>query len=149
MSVQSKLLETAIDPYKRRRAVIIAVGSVAAIALAHWATVSRNVQKTPRPTIGKVISLAPGDETTKKKAKPAFDPLFLRQLKELLRIMVPGVFSKEAGIIGIHSIILICRTFLTIYVAQLEGSMVQAIVEKVWRKTGLKKFYYGFYVTPM
>lgn len=30
-----------------------------------------------------------------------------------------------------HSIILICRTFLTIFVAQLEGSMVQAIVEKV------------------
>lgn len=39
-------------------------------------------------------------ELTPKKKRRAFDPKFLRQLLALIKIMVPGVFSKEAGIIG-------------------------------------------------
>ncbi|ULT93008.1 hypothetical protein L5515_010042 [Caenorhabditis briggsae] len=127
MSVQSKLLETAMDPDKRRRALLIAAGGVAAVAVAQWIAL-RKSQKTHHKLV-KEDSVA-SDGTPKKNKKKAFDPQFLKQLKELLRIMVPGIFSKEAGIIGMHSIILMCRTFLTIYVAQLEGSMVQSIVEK-------------------
>lgn len=127
MSVQSKFLETAMDPDKRRRALLIAAGGVAAVAVGHWIAF-RKTQKS-HYKLEKEDSIA-SDGTPRKNKKKAFDPHFLKQLKELLKIMVPGVFSKEAGIIGMHSIILICRTFLTIYVAQLEGSMVQAIVEK-------------------
>ncbi|EGT42132.1 CBN-PMP-4 protein [Caenorhabditis brenneri] len=127
MSVQSKFLETAMDPDKRRRALLIAAGGVVAVAVGHWIAF-RKTQK-PHYKLEKEDSIA-SDGTPRKNKKKAFDPHFLKQLKELLKIMVPGVFSKEAGIIGMHSIILICRTFLTIYVAQLEGSMVQAIVEK-------------------
>ncbi|PIC31290.1 hypothetical protein B9Z55_012041 [Caenorhabditis nigoni] len=127
MSVQSKLLETAMDPDKRRRALLIAAGGVAAVAVAQWMAL-RKSQKTHHK-LEKEDSVA-SDGTPKKNKKKAFDPQFLKQLKELLKIMVPGIFSKEAGIIGMHSVILMCRTFLTIYVAQLEGSMVQSIVEK-------------------
>ncbi|CAI2352227.1 unnamed protein product [Caenorhabditis sp. 36 PRJEB53466] len=127
MSVQSKLLETAIDPEKRRRALLLAVGGVASLAVAHWMTVTRARKHGKRLEKEESVS---SDGTPKTVKKKAFDPQFLRQLRELVKIMVPGVFSREAGIIGMHSIILICRTFLTIYVAQLEGSMVQAIVEK-------------------
>ncbi|CAO4372133.1 unnamed protein product [Caenorhabditis nigoni] len=127
MSVQSKLLDTAMDPDKRRRALIIAAGGVAAVAVAQWIALQKS-QKTHHK-LEKEDSVA-SDGTPKKNKKKAFDPQFLKQLKELLKIMVPGIFSKEAGIIGMHSIILMCRTFLTIYVAQLEGSMVQSIVEK-------------------
>ncbi|CAI5448775.1 unnamed protein product [Caenorhabditis angaria] len=119
MSVQSKLLETAIDPEKRRRALILAsVGVISAVAI-HYVTAKKSKKSEKNLK-----------DSEKKKKKSTFDPKFLKQLRELLKIMVPGVFSKEAGIIGMHSIVLICRTFLTIYVAQLEGSMVQAIVEK-------------------
>uniref|UniRef100_A0A1I7V4M5 ABC transporter domain-containing protein n=1 Tax=Caenorhabditis tropicalis TaxID=1561998 RepID=A0A1I7V4M5_9PELO len=127
MSVQSKLLETAIDPEKRRKAFIIAGGGLTALVVAHWIALRKN-DKSPHKLV-KEDSVA-SDGTPKKNKKRAFDPHFLKQLKDLLKIMVPGIFSKETGIIGMHSIILICRTFLTIYVAQLEGSMVQAIVEK-------------------
>ncbi|VDM62777.1 unnamed protein product [Angiostrongylus costaricensis] len=65
-----------------------------------------------------------------KKKRRAFDPLFFRQLIVLLKIMVPGLFTKEAGIIATHSLILVCRTFLSIYVAGLEGRIVKAIVQK-------------------
>ncbi len=40
------------------------------------------------------------EKSRRKKSRVAFDPEFLRQLRALLRIMVPGVFSKEAGLIG-------------------------------------------------
>ncbi|VDL80238.1 unnamed protein product [Nippostrongylus brasiliensis] len=38
-------------------------------------------------------------ETNSKKKRRAFDVKFFRQLVALLKIMVPGVFSKEAGLI--------------------------------------------------
>ncbi|CAB3409779.1 unnamed protein product [Caenorhabditis bovis] len=120
MSVQSKLLETALDPTKRRKALILIAASVASIIAATYL-------KTSKKPYNHVPYSKHFDEKPKKKA---FDPVFLRQLKDLLKIMVPKFFSREVGIIAMHSLVLITRTFLTIYVAQLEGSMVQAIVEK-------------------
>ena len=97
MSVQSKLLETAIDPEKRRRVLLIVAGGVAAVVAAQWISL-RKSQKS-HYKLEKEDSVA-SDGTPKKNKKRAFDPHFLKQLKELLKIMVPGIFSKEAGIIG-------------------------------------------------
>lgn len=44
--------------------------------------------------------------------------------------MVPGWFSREVGIVGIHSLILMSRTFLSIFVAALEGRIIKSIVQK-------------------
>lgn len=97
MSVQSKLLETALDPQKRQRALLLAIGGVSAVTLAHWLTVSK--EKSRPKKLEKEDSVA-SDGTPKKQKKNAFDPQFLRQLRDLIKVMVPGVFSKEAGIIG-------------------------------------------------
>lgn len=43
------------------------------------------------------------EKSEKRKKKLSFDPEFLRQLRSLLKIMIPGVFSKEAGVIGLLS----------------------------------------------
>jgi len=48
----------------------------------------------------------------------------------LLKIVLPGLKSKEALYLGIHTGFLVSRTFLSIYVAQLDGSMVKSLVDK-------------------
>eukprot|EP00095_Tigriopus_kingsejongensis_P005816 maker-scaffold480_size160630-snap-gene-0.28 protein:Tk05816 transcript:maker-scaffold480_size160630-snap-gene-0.28-mRNA-1 annotation:"atp-binding cassette sub-family d member 2" len=76
--------------------------------------------------------------TVKKKPPgPAVNKEFFQRLRRLLKIMIPGVWTKEFGLLSLHTSILICRTFLSIYVATLEGRMVRYIVQKDVHKFGL------------
>ena len=65
----------------------------------------------------------------KKKRGPAINRIFFRRLLKLLRISIPTVISKEFGLLVLHTASLVCRTFLSIYVASLDGKIVKAIVE--------------------
>ncbi|CAB3255127.1 unnamed protein product [Arctia plantaginis] len=65
---------------------------------------------------------------------PGLNLEFLRQLISLARIMVPGVRSHEVALLTAHTACLFSRTFLSIYVASLEGSIVKHIVQKDMRR---------------
>ena len=67
-------------------------------------------------------------EGKSRKRGPAVDKVFLEQLKRLVSIMIPGLWSVEAGLLSLHTLVLVARTFLSIYVAKLEGRMVRHIV---------------------
>ncbi|KAK6746883.1 hypothetical protein RB195_000245 [Necator americanus] len=120
MSVHSKIIAATLDPQWRRR-MFLSAGAIGLFSISIYAYIT----KINGSCTGKSRCSA-----SKKKKQPAFDVVFLRQLMKLLKIMVPGVLSKEAAIIAIHSVILVCRTFLSIYVAGLEGRIVKAIVQK-------------------
>ncbi|KAF8370913.1 pmp-4 [Pristionchus pacificus] len=128
-SIQSKMMnmaaEIAVDPEKRRRALIYSLVTVSGTLAATFYAGRLSASNASR-------SRSPSDESVEstKKRRKMIDPLFLKQFRFLLKIMIPGLFTKEVGIIAIHSLILICRTFLTIYVAALEGKMVKCIVQK-------------------
>lgn len=49
---------------------------------------------------------------------------------KLVRIMVPSLASREILLVGLHTISLISRTFLSIYVANLDGQVVKHIVRR-------------------
>ena len=55
---------------------------------------------------------------------------FIIQLIKLIRIMVPGLRTVEVSLLILHTISLISRTFLSIYVANLEGHVVKYIVRR-------------------
>ncbi len=65
----------------------------------------------------------------RRKDIPALNMTFLKQLLKLVRISIPSVISKEFFLLLIHTAALVSRTFLSIYVAQLDGRLVKAIVE--------------------
>lgn len=47
-----------------------------------------------------------------------------------VRIMIPSVFCTETALLTGHTAFLFLRTFLSIYVANLEGAIVKYIVRK-------------------
>lgn len=63
---------------------------------------------------------------------------FLYKLKRLITIMIPRPWSREIGILCVHTFCLISRTFLSIYVAAIEGAIVKFIVRK-----DLRQFVFG------
>ena len=69
-------------------------------------------------------------ERRRKRHIPAVNKVFLKQVIKLLRISIPSVLSKEFAMLALHTTSLVSRTFLSIYVAQLDGRIVKAIVER-------------------
>lgn len=64
------------------------------------------------------------------KKIPALNVEFIFQFLRLIRIMVPNLFCRETALLTGHTISLIIRTFLSIYVANMEGAIVKFIVRK-------------------
>lgn len=65
-----------------------------------------------------------------KKTGPSVNREFFLQLKKLIGIIIPGPWSKPAALLYLHTLTLVARTFLSIYVAQLEGRVVKYIVRR-------------------
>lgn len=68
---------------------------------------------------------------------------FVLQFKRLIEIMIPKLWCRETTILGVHTMCLLSRTFLSFYVASVEGSIVKYIVRKDFRQfiIGLMKWF--------
>ncbi|KAL7423674.1 ATP-binding cassette long-chain fatty acid transporter pxa2 [Cryptotrichosporon argae] len=64
----------------------------------------------------------------KKRAVSVDDPLFHVRLGRLLRIVIPSLRSREAAMLALHSVFLVLRTGLSLYVADLDGRIVSSLV---------------------
>ncbi|XP_030080182.1 ATP-binding cassette sub-family D member isoform X2 [Drosophila hydei] len=69
-------------------------------------------------------------QKNKQMLEPGLNKEFLKQLSMLVRIMIPQKLCYETGLLTVHTLCLISRTFLSIYVAALEGAIVKFIVRK-------------------
>lgn len=49
------------------------------------------------------------------------DAVFYQRLGKILRIVIPGIRSKEALLLVMHSSLLVFRTAISLYVAALDG----------------------------
>jgi ATP-binding cassette subfamily D (ALD) protein 2 len=74
--------------------------------------------------------LAAGGTLPAKKHRVAVDKEFLRRLRVLIPIVLPKLWSKPFLLLSLHSMFLVARTFMSIYVANLDGVLTRSIVEK-------------------
>jgi len=68
------------------------------------------------------------------RKKISVNDAFYKQLRQLLRIIIPGLWTKECVLLVLHTASLVSRTFLSVYVAQLDGYIVKAIVQRDVRR---------------
>lgn len=69
---------------------------------------------------------APGE---KGRQKVELNREFFRNLARLLRICIPGWKSKEFRLVMSHSVFLVLRTMISLYVADLDGQLVSNLVK--------------------
>ncbi|KAI9883915.1 MAG: hypothetical protein M1823_004303 [Watsoniomyces obsoletus] len=67
-----------------------------------------------------------GDTRSRRKVELNRD--FFKNLIRLLRIVIPGWRSRELRLLVSHSVFLIIRTLLSLYVAELDGRLVSSLV---------------------
>lgn len=67
-----------------------------------------------------------GEATSRKKIE--INREFFKNLMRLLKIVIPGFRSKEFRLLISHSVFLILRTLLSVYVAELDGKLVSSLV---------------------
>jgi len=65
---------------------------------------------------------------TSSKKRVEINREFFRNLWKLLKIVIPGWRSKELRLIISHSVFLVLRTLLSLYVAELDGKLVSSLV---------------------
>ncbi|KAK3117741.1 ATP-binding cassette long-chain fatty acid transporter pxa2 [Teratosphaeriaceae sp. CCFEE 6253] len=70
-----------------------------------------------------------GGEAAGKKKKVELNREFFRSLGRLLRICIPSWKSKEARLLVSHSVFLVLRTLISLYVAELDGRLVSSLVK--------------------
>jgi ATP-binding cassette subfamily D (ALD) long-chain fatty acid import protein len=71
-------------------------------------------------------SAGEGEATGRKKVE--LNREFFKNLMRLLRICIPGWKSKEFRLLISHSIFLVLRTMISLYVAELDGKLVSSLV---------------------
>lgn len=62
------------------------------------------------------------------KKKVELNREFFRNLMRLLKIVMPGWRSKEIRLLISHSVFLVLRTLISLYVAELDGKLVSSLV---------------------
>lgn len=89
-----------------------------------------NNRRLSRTENGSTCAVKSQIDAAQKKTTPGVNAEFFKQILELAKILFPKLVSKELGLLCLHSVALISRTFLSIYVASLDGKIVKTIVEK-------------------
>lgn len=69
-----------------------------------------------------------GDEEQPRKKRVEINREFFKNLLRLLKIVIPGWRSKELRLLVSHSVFLVLRTVLSLYVAELDGRLVSNLV---------------------
>lgn len=72
--------------------------------------------------------LRQGEGATTPRKKVELNREFFKNLLRLLKIVIPGWRSKELRLVISHSIFLVVRTLISLYVAELDGKLVSSLV---------------------
>jgi ATP-binding cassette subfamily D (ALD) protein 2 len=157
-AVVSKFLSDALDTYERRgknveviSKTLLTTAVLAYVVKISYPHIKRKI-KNKKPSVNGSCVNHDNNNTIEKYGKskktsedikekklslieralrqPGLNLQFVLQLRKLLEIMIPSLVCYETGLLSVHTLCLISRTFLSIYVAAMEGAIVKYIVRK-------------------
>ncbi|GLH00676.1 ATP-binding cassette sub-family D member 3-like protein [Gryllus bimaculatus] len=98
--------------------------SAASVAILFWVLRTRQKQRKLRkaPEVQYVVG-----EKSNQKVKAHVDAAFFRQVRQLLKITVPGIFTPEMGFLILVAASLVARTFCDLWMIQ-NGTYVESAI---------------------
>ncbi|XP_041475293.1 ATP-binding cassette sub-family D member 3-like isoform X1 [Lytechinus variegatus] len=122
-------------------------GSVVAAFLIYTALKSRNKRILRNKSAANLQAVIHNNEKNKsKKDRAAVDAQFFRRLFRILRLIVPGLWSKEAGYLGLVALSLIARTYCDVWMIQ-NGTAIESSI--IGRDVNLFKKHLFSFMTAM
>ncbi|KAJ5901978.1 hypothetical protein N7495_002506 [Penicillium taxi] len=112
-------------------------------AISEQKAASQQVELRRRPATASL-----GDEDQPRKKRVGINHEFFKRLLRLLRILIPGWRSKELRLLFSHSIFLVLRTLLSLYVAELDGHLVSNLVRGKGKDFLLNIFWWMIVAIP-
>ncbi|KAI8818923.1 ABC transporter transmembrane region 2-domain-containing protein [Fimicolochytrium jonesii] len=136
-TLPSVLSSTALLQARSQRLRRTAIGIALATGALYYAKRQRDASR-----FSKIANLR--DDSTaivavkgdSSKIKVAVDKRFFRQLKYIWAICVPNWRSKTVGILVLHTVFLVLRTYLSVVGARLDGRLVRDLVAADARSFG-------------
>ncbi|KAF2404925.1 hypothetical protein EJ06DRAFT_4409 [Trichodelitschia bisporula] len=98
------------------------------IALIHRIRGAVSEQKASSVRQAEARKKGTGPAPAGERKKVELNREFFRNLMRLLRICIPGWRSKELKLLISHSVFLVLRTLISLYVAELDGKLVSHLV---------------------
>lgn len=124
-----------------------AVGATAALSVLLWYLRTKKSKKRTRKPPPVEIKYMIGEKPT-KKVKAQVDMVFVRQMKELLKITVPGVFSTESAFLLLVAASLVARSVCDIWMIQ-NGTLVETALINMDRPLFWKRLMFFFSGMPL
>ncbi|KAJ2756495.1 ATP-binding cassette long-chain fatty acid transporter pxa2 [Coemansia sp. BCRC 34490] len=85
-------------------------------------------ERSPAPVGNGSSKTNNGSDNGKQRRSAQLDKQFFDNMKRLVRIVIPGLLTKESAMLATHTILLVIRTFLSVAVAALDGRIVSSLV---------------------
>ncbi|KAI0001790.1 ABC transporter transmembrane region 2-domain-containing protein [Russula vinacea] len=114
--------------YAAHRPLIQRILTAAFIAQFLAATIHSLSTRPSPPSTSKGKAREKSSAEAGKPPRVAVDAVFYQRLSRILRLVIPGLRSKEALLLVMHSSLLIFRTAISLYVAALDGKIVASLV---------------------
>jgi len=87
--------------------------------------------------IGRVARAeAENDKDKVNRRRVAVNSVFFKRLYSILKICIPGWYSKETLYITILTVLLVSRTILSVMIAENTGQVAEAMVSRDWKAFG-------------
>ncbi|KAF8506877.1 adrenoleukodystrophy protein [Russula emetica] len=119
------------NTYATHRPLIQRILTAGFIAHVLASTFSGLLTRPSPPSVSKGKGKAREQPPSSNGGKPprvAVDAVFYQRLSRILRLVIPSLRSKEALLLVMHSSLLIFRTAISLYVAELDGKIVASLV---------------------
>ena len=73
-----------------------------------------------------------------QKGQGNVDAVFFSKIKQLLKVVIPRKNCRETKYLFILSLLLVLRTYMSIWLADVNAKIVKAIVDRNIKKFGMK-----------